>query len=192
MSLRERKKEKTRREVRRQALRLFLERGYEATTVEQIASAAEISQATFYRYFHAKEDVLFNDEYDPFIEDAFNRRPADEPLADVVRNVFREFAAQLMEADRDALVIRRQLMSSVPDLQRRLLREASTNIEQLAGLIAQRTGRDARDFDVRLASAAVNAVFAEAALYWLQHEEQPPLTDLIERGLSRVTAVLAL
>jgi len=62
--LRERKKAKTRAAIRREAMRLFREQGYEETTVEQIAEAAEVSPSTFFRYFPTKEDVVLQDDFD--------------------------------------------------------------------------------------------------------------------------------
>ncbi|WP_329297136.1 TetR/AcrR family transcriptional regulator [Streptomyces sp. NBC_00659] len=73
MGLREANRQRVMGEARREALALFVKQGFEATTVEQIASAAGISSATFYRHFRAKEDVLFNEGYDPFLERAFAR-----------------------------------------------------------------------------------------------------------------------
>jgi AcrR family transcriptional regulator len=68
--LRERKKAKTRAAIQRHAWRLFQEQGYAATTVDQIAEAAEVSQSTFFRYFPTKEDVVLTDDYDPVMIEA--------------------------------------------------------------------------------------------------------------------------
>ena len=65
--LRELKKARTRAEIQRQALLLFQQQGYAATTVEQIAAAAEVSQSTFFRYFPSKEHVVLYDDYDPIL-----------------------------------------------------------------------------------------------------------------------------
>jgi AcrR family transcriptional regulator len=191
MGLREANRQRVMGEARREALALFVKQGFEATTVEQIASAAGISPATFYRHFRAKEDVLFNEGYDPFLERAFADRPAGESLAEVVRTVYQEFAARLLEADHQALLLRHRLMSSVPALRDRLMREERTNLDQLVKLLADRVGRSPDDFEVRLAAAAVNAAFAQAAQYWLDRDCAPQLPDLMELAMDRIKGVLA-
>ena len=80
--LRERKKARTRASIREHALRLFREQGYHATTIEQIAEAAEVSPSTFFRYFPTKEDVVIQDDMDAVAIAAFERQPAElSPIA---------------------------------------------------------------------------------------------------------------
>src|ERR1039458_5497120 len=74
--LRERKQARTRASLREHALRLFGEQGYHATTVEQIAAAAEVSPSTFFRYFPTKEDLVLQDDMDTRMIEALERQPA--------------------------------------------------------------------------------------------------------------------
>ena len=75
---RARKKAATKQAIQEQALRLFVEKGYDATTVEEIAAAAGVSHMTFFRYFPRKEEVVEYDEYDPLIEELITGRPPHE------------------------------------------------------------------------------------------------------------------
>src|SRR5215470_7669638 len=88
--LRERKKAKTRAAIQRHALQLFREQGYEATTVEQIAEAAEVSPSTFFRYFRTKEDVALYDDLDPLFIAAFEAQPAELSPVQAMRRAWRQ------------------------------------------------------------------------------------------------------
>src|SRR5918997_1620198 len=114
--LRERKKARTRAEIQRQALRLFRERGYEATTVARIAEAAEVSESTFFRYFPTKEDVVLWDEFDPLIFEAFKAQPAEADPIRALRDAIRAVLARTSPTEREQLRERVELLLSVPPL----------------------------------------------------------------------------
>ncbi|HZZ53933.1 MAG TPA: TetR family transcriptional regulator, partial [Trebonia sp.] len=98
-SLRERKKARTRAAIREHALRLFREQGYDATTVEQIAAAAEVSPSTFFRYFPTKEDVVLQDGFDDRMFEAFDRQPPSLTPIAALRVAMRETIATFTPAE---------------------------------------------------------------------------------------------
>lgn len=81
MGRRDRKKAATRRILLRTAARMFAERGYQETTVKDIAAAAGVTERTFFRYFPSKEDLVFAEVLDfvPLLKEEIAGRPADEP-----------------------------------------------------------------------------------------------------------------
>jgi AcrR family transcriptional regulator len=89
LGLRERKKRRTRRALAGAALRLFSERGYEQTTVADIAAAADVSPRTFFGYFRSKEEVLFadTDERIELMRQALAEVPPGTPTAETLRLV---------------------------------------------------------------------------------------------------------
>ncbi len=112
--LRERKKRRTRQVIVEEALRLFSARGFDATTVEEIAEAAEISRRTFFRYFETKEAVLFANQAERL--EAFRAllekpRAADETPLQAVRLACLEMA-HLYEAQREIVVLQNRIIES--------------------------------------------------------------------------------
>ncbi|WP_248960473.1 TetR family transcriptional regulator [Sphaerisporangium perillae] len=93
MGLRERKKHQTRLALIDAGFELFLAQGYEATTVDQIAAAVDVSPRTFFRYFGSKEELAldFTVEYEELIGCALAARPDDEPPITALARAFREF-----------------------------------------------------------------------------------------------------
>src|SRR5947209_18763354 len=146
--LRERKKARTKAAIQQEALRLFREQGYEATTIEQIAEAAEFSPSTFFRYFPTKEDVVLYDNLDPLVIEAFQAQPPElspvQALRAAMQTVFRALPPEEMQDLRG----RFHLILAVPELRSRMLDEFARNIDLVAALVAGRVGRPANDFAV--------------------------------------------
>lgn len=84
--LRERKRRQTRERIAQAAMTLFLDQGFEATTIDQIAEAADVSKRGFFDYFPTKEDVVaaWQDEFSEALLTEIAERPAKEPMAKVV------------------------------------------------------------------------------------------------------------
>src|SRR6476646_1972874 len=113
MTLRERKKQQTREGLASAAVELFIERGFDATTVEDIAAAADVSPRTFFRYYPTKEDVVVD------LVERLAARPADEPLGRALREAARGWADLSPEESARLLMLSRVLHAS-PCLQPRL------------------------------------------------------------------------
>lgn len=189
MGLRELKKTRTRQSVQQAAMRLFDAQGYTATTVEQIAAAAEISTATFYRYYSDKEDIVIGDDDRALVEELIAARPPDETVAATLAALFQRLAAEL-EADKDAVIVRMRLMHGVPDLQARRSATRQKTADLLASLLAPRAGTDPDNRDLRLAIAVALAAEAETVFYWARRGGADPLDALLADALGRIEPAL--
>ena len=162
--LRERKKARTRASLREHALRLFREQGYQATTVEQIAAAAEVSPSTFFRYFPTKEDVVLQDDMDTRMVEAFARQSPDlAPVAAIraaMREAWKSFTPEEWEQIREG----GRLSYSVPEIRARAMNEFARTINVIADVLARRAGRPADDFRVRVLAGAVIGVMMSVLL----------------------------
>jgi AcrR family transcriptional regulator len=162
--LRERKKARTRASIREHALRLFREQGYAATRVEQIAEAAEVSPATFYRYFPTKEDVVLQDDLDVLTLDALEAQPPGlSPLA-AVRAAVVDAQARFTEEERERFRQTTELTMAVPEIRARALDEFARTIDGTAAVLARRSGRDPDDVAVRALAGAIFGVIMASTL----------------------------
>ncbi len=121
MGLRERKRQQTRQELISAAMRLFEERGYEQTTVAEIAAAAGVSTKTFFNYFASKDEVLFphlSRRIDAAVALIERRAPNDE-LADVLMAAMQQMVADALTAEVDGglAAVRLPMIMSVPAVQ---------------------------------------------------------------------------
>jgi AcrR family transcriptional regulator len=181
--LRERKKQKTRWAIQEHALRLFAEQGYDATTVEQIAAAAEVSPSTFFRYFPTKEDVVLADDYDPLLLAAFEAVPPElDPVA-AMRQASRSAFGQIDVVEQAKVLERTKLTLSVPALRARSLENFAGTIALLAEPIARRLGRAPSDLGARTLAGACLGAMLVAIFEWVETDGAKPLPDLIDEAL---------
>ena len=191
--LRERKKIHVRTTIQREALRLFSEQGFDATTVEQIADAASVSTATFYRYFTSKEDSVVTDEYDPIFVQSIMERPSDEAIIEAVRTVMTEVVVHYIVRDRDLLVARHELKRKTPALAAACFEEQERSMEMFAALIARHVRRPADDLDVRIAIGALTGALHETFGAWLGQGAkggEKRLRELLNHTIDRVESAL--
>jgi len=189
MGLRERKKARTRAAIQDHALRLFRERGYDETSVEDIAEAAEVSPSTFFRYFPTKEDVVLYDAFDPILIESFLGQPADlspiEAMRVAMRTALKDSTGAWVTQQRE----RASLLMAVPELRRRMLDEFVVAMEPFAEALAKRVGRPANDFAVRNIVSAVLGVGLGA---WLYAGSDEDYMDWFDAALAHLEAGLPL
>jgi AcrR family transcriptional regulator len=156
--LRERKKQKTRDTISKVALELFDERGYEQTTIAEIAEAAEVSPRTIFAYFPSKEDIVFCDlpDTEERLAQALRERPEEATALDALRDFI---AASLLNPERNHLRRKRVLASN--ESLKRAERAHFAGFEQLmTEAIAEdlRAGPD--DIRPQIVAAALIAAFS--------------------------------
>jgi AcrR family transcriptional regulator len=193
--LRERKKARTRASLREHALRLFREQGYQATTVEQIAAAAEVSPSTFFRYFPTKEDVVLQDDMDTRMMEAFSRQPADLRPAAAIRAATKEALASFSPDEMALISEAAGLSLTVPEIRARSIDEFARTIDVMAEAIGERTGRPPRDLAVRTLAGAVIGVVMSVTMPWHGWTEEGTrlgLFDRIDEALGLLEAGLPL
>jgi mycofactocin system transcriptional regulator len=162
----------SRRDLERVALALFHERGFDATTVEQIAEAAGIGRRTFFRYFASKNDVVWGD-FDEGLA-ALRARLADadphgvRPLLDVLREAVLAFN-QLTPDDEPWHRGRMTLILEVPTLQAHSTLRYAAWRRVIAGHVASRLGQPAEALLPQLAAHTCLGAALTAYEQWLQH-----------------------
>ncbi|WP_395294573.1 TetR family transcriptional regulator [Kitasatospora hibisci] len=181
LSLRERKKLKTRQAIRREAYRLIAGQGYENTTVEQIAAAAEVSQSTFFRYFATKEDLVLTDEYDPAMVAALLARPADEPFLRSCREAIVGLIRELLQHEREELLTRIRLVNDVPALRARLHETANDPQQLFLTVLTRRAGVEEPTLQMRITAAAIGAATTETVLQWADGGGAQDFAELVDQ-----------
>jgi AcrR family transcriptional regulator len=183
-SLRERRRAETRRTLQRHAIRLFRARGYDATTINDVAQAAGVSVMTLYRHFATKEDLVLYDEYDRQTAATLAAQRPDEPLRQRISQALVQTASTAVDSEHDLLLARLRLMISTPALQARHLdSQYATEIAVVDTLCAGTTDPDL-EFRVRSTAAACLATIQVALVRWAEGDGRQDLPTLMHHALT--------
>jgi AcrR family transcriptional regulator len=170
LGLRERKKQQTRLQISETARRLFLERGFEAVSVAEVAREADVSVGTVFNYFPTKEDLFYSgmDVFEAQVLDAVRDRPEGEPVLAAFRRVVLDGIPRLaLDETAGVIATAARIVGSSRSLQAREREIVARYTEQLAALIAEETRRDAGD--VEAASVATALMGVQRALVAYVH-----------------------
>ena len=182
--LRQRKKMETRHAIRREAVRLFDERGYAGTTTEQIAAAAEVSASTFFRYFPSKESVLLADDLSAVVLSTLASQPAEMAPLTAFRTAVHDAYAQMAAEGWEIEKIRQRLLYSLPELQAALRDEYNALLSGVSEAMATRLGRGAHELELRVfAGAVIGAVMALGNRGPFSLDNVDAAMDFLESGL---------
>ncbi|MEV0121399.1 TetR family transcriptional regulator [Streptomyces sp. NPDC050703] len=172
--LRERKKQRTRNALLRAALELFTTKGYEETTVDEIAEAVDVSQRTFFRYFANKQEAVFavQEMVEARFVEVLRERPAHEAplvaLREAVLGAWEAMGQSIEEVVPVELHMSTyQMIESTPSLLAVHMRRSIETEDEVARVIAEREGLDMEtDPRPRVAVAAFSGVMRVTGRLW--------------------------
>jgi AcrR family transcriptional regulator len=164
---------------------VFAERGFDAVTVDEVARAAGVSRASFFRYFGRKEEAVFValEAMGAEIATALSERPAGEDAWTALRRAF-DSTLRNYRVDPDRALARLQLIRETPSL-RAHQREKLLQWQTMIGpVLAERLGEQRLDLQAEcLASAALNALDI-AAERWAASGGALKLPDLLDEAFA--------
>jgi AcrR family transcriptional regulator len=186
--LRLRKRQQTRERLTRVAMALFLERGFEATTLDDIAAAADISRRSFFHYFASKEDVVFawHEESTAALIAAVAARPANESMLAVAENAISAMAGQLEPSEAIAMA---RLKRDNPALQARDQVKYEKVERALAEALGKRAGHETEKLQARLVAMITTGAMRIGAEFWAADGgcEKPEV--LVKRTFAAIRAI---
>jgi AcrR family transcriptional regulator len=147
--------------LREAALELFLAQGYDATTTDQVATKAGVSTRTFFRYFDAKDEVLFSGQrfWSERVADMVAHQPAELKPMDAMCETLIELATGI---SREALVRYERIVNSSVSLQGRSSVELVENTRRIAEGLAARKGLEKPDDECKLMASAGLMLYRQA------------------------------
>ena len=175
--------------LQRAALDLFLDRGFEQTTVQDIAQEAGLTERTFFRHFADKREVLFQgqQEYLEGFVHGVRDAPSGAAPFDVIRSALIGGSVFFDDERRPWSRRRQRVIDANPALQER---ESLKRVSLTDALTEALVDRGADDVDARLTAEIGVSAFFVAFRAWIRADEQRSLDDLQQEALARIAAIL--
>ena len=182
-SLRERKKVATRHQLMNVALERFAAQGFDNTTVEEIAAAADVAPRTFFRYFPTKVDVLFADHPEELalIREILAARPPDEPVVDAVRRAVLKGIGKAV-ADPSRFLTRSRLVAAVPAAHAHSRYLDSKFEDAIAEAVAAEGRGPATDLRARVIARASWGAACAARDLWVSSGDRADPSALVDQA----------
>lgn len=171
------------------ALELYIERGFEQTTVAEIARAAGLTERTFFRHFADKREVLFGGagSLQELLVNTLGSTPASTPPLDAVVGAL-QVAGTLLQERRDYALMRQTVIAANPELQERELIKLASLAAALADALRR---RGVKATAATLTAETGIAVFRVAFERWVHESNRRTLPQLIRTSLNELKAVTA-
>jgi AcrR family transcriptional regulator len=177
-----RRRAETQRVIQDHAVRLFAERGYDATTVADVAEAAGVSAMTVYRHFPTKEDLVLLDQRNELVAGLVAASPATDP---VVRRVSRALvaSAEAMATtdDTPSLLARLRLMTATPALRAKHL---DSHYALQRAIVDALEPAPEEAFRTQAAVSACLGAMHTALVRWAETDGETALPDLVAAALT--------
>ena len=186
--LRLRKRQQTRERITRVAMALFLERGFEATTLDDIAAAADISRRSFFHYFASKEDVVFawQEESTAALVAAVAARPANESMLTAAENAIAAMVRQLNPGEAIAMA---RLKRDNPALQARDQVKYEKLERALAEALGKRAGHKTERLQARLVAMIATGAMRIGGELWAAEGAREKPEALAKRTFAAIRAI---
>jgi AcrR family transcriptional regulator len=190
--LRERKKERTREALEAAAFDLFERKGFDHTTVEEIADACDVSRRTFFRYFSSKEDAFAGDHKAKtvLLASLLAARPPDEPALESIRKVMLGLCEQF-GSDKQATLRRMQIAAASHDLQQLEAESYDARLDGLVEALLARRGAPVDDdarLQTRLVVGAAIVIMRSVAEQWMADDGRGDLAAMVDRAFDLLIA----
>lgn len=190
-SFRDRKRSRTREQLVAAAFELFATRGFDDVTVSEIAERAWVSERTFFRYFRAKDDVLWvdSDEQLAAFGATIVARPEHERPLEAVQNAMLELG-RATSMDPTFALARARIVAATPALVARDLLEYSRWEAAVRDSLRDRTGATADDVAPEMAAVVAGGALRVAFVRWVADGADGDLVAMLEGAFAAVEGVI--